>query len=474
MLNPIGNKAISQRNIIGEKASSGAVTLGSQNTVNNTALSQLSCQYVALSNYDLNGTETIDGSSPSDGDLILVANQTDKSENGVYSYSTSGDWSRQTGLQGGQLITITEGATKEGTIWIVETTSFSEGTDDIDIVEYVTGVTSQLDSADYTFYVTTGFTEADNYYNDIEDALTDADAVGVNHNIIVLDGTHSGNYDVGGHTLTLMKEVYIEPYNLGFPAVYLDGGNILGWGTIQAGDGDTVTSYLVEVKGSCKIEAKQILGGYGSLSIVTKSGQTSYELDVDVDELDQVYDTCNATGRISINSNKFTSIKLDGHIGTNCYVNGHEFMGTATVEKGTLSLDFHNYMVEDTNLFEVNGGTLKASGRLESFDDTTNTTTGVGFPITQSAGTLVLKEFYAKNAQGGIIFGGGGNLKISNSVMEAGTVGVGTPDEWVYAPAPAGYSVLYTNWSSFNSDKHTNVSETITTTNHTVNASITI
>ncbi len=96
--------------------------------------SMLTCNYVTLWNMDLNGTEVIDGGVPSNGDKILVANQSDQKQNDIYTYNDSDDWTRDKVVTPGATITITGGA-KQGTMWIVETPSFKIGTDNISIVE---------------------------------------------------------------------------------------------------------------------------------------------------------------------------------------------------------------------------------------------------------------------------------------------------------------------------------------------------
>lgn len=132
MLNEIGYKQINlRRNVIGNTSSGN----GSTGVVAPEQTNDLfTCNYVTLENYDLSGTETIDGESPTNGDLILVTAQTDPIENGVYTYKNSGAWTRKTGVVGGGMISIT-GGTKQGTIWVVENPVVDEGVSPIDIVE---------------------------------------------------------------------------------------------------------------------------------------------------------------------------------------------------------------------------------------------------------------------------------------------------------------------------------------------------
>jgi len=95
---------------------------------------QFVCNYVTLANKTLSGSQTVDSHSPTNGDKILVANQSDKMKNGIYTYSDSDDWKRDLTISPGAIITIT-GGTKQGTVWVVETDEFVIGTDNIVIVE---------------------------------------------------------------------------------------------------------------------------------------------------------------------------------------------------------------------------------------------------------------------------------------------------------------------------------------------------
>lgn len=129
-------KFLTRRNIQGDVTGGSTNTGGGGGGSSTTTIVNLAvyCKYVTLTNYDLSGTETVDGESPSNGDRILVANQTDASENGIYIYDSSGDWDRADDLIPALQVSIL-GGTKQGTIWIVETPSFTVGTDDISIIE---------------------------------------------------------------------------------------------------------------------------------------------------------------------------------------------------------------------------------------------------------------------------------------------------------------------------------------------------
>lgn len=509
MLNPIQNKYISQRNIIGGDVLSNAVTVANQNTIDSSSISQLSCQYVTLSNYDLNGTETIDGSSPSDGDLILVANQTDKSENGVYQYSTSGDWDRQTGLQGGQLITITDGATKVGTLWVIETTSFTEGTDDIDIIEQsltrkagdfagfstfslttsdillaedvsnsdakgkvtVNDIVSladggsQLDTTEKTYFVSPNFTQTGQFYNDLEDALDDANLTANVYTIIVFKGTYTGNFDVQGQMVYCMPEVEIKTTNKAFPVITVGtNGKWLGHAIII----DNPTSgYAVELDDNTEFEFHTCIEDDNAIEVIAEASG-------------DVYIRGNRVGKVYTESHELktyidveTISEVQWADSGECYVECKEFETVATVTAGTVRINADRYLAEDTRIFDVSTGTLIASGRAEDFDEAENTTTGAGFPILQTGGTIQLNNFFCHNDQGGIVFGSSGTLKCANTTLEAGTAGGGGTANTIYSPVFGVYTVLYNNSTSLNSNPHGNVVE-VATGNKVQNASITI
>ena len=81
-------------------------------------------------NITLSGAQTIDGVSVSDGDRVLVKDQTDPTQNGVYVASSSGAWTRASDaasnqqMPAGVLVPVANGGTTNGTtLWMMNATS---------------------------------------------------------------------------------------------------------------------------------------------------------------------------------------------------------------------------------------------------------------------------------------------------------------------------------------------------------------
>lgn len=84
-------------------------------------ISQQQTLVVSTSNLTLSGEQTIDGTLTS-ADTILVAGQTDNTENGLYT-TAAGAWSRLTGfdttdtVQPGLLVSVKDGTSNKNTLW---------------------------------------------------------------------------------------------------------------------------------------------------------------------------------------------------------------------------------------------------------------------------------------------------------------------------------------------------------------------
>lgn len=93
----------------------------------------------------LYGIQTVDGVTPTDGDYILVKDQSDATQNGLYIYNELGDWSRVTGYTTpanllSKIFNVKNGSTNAGKMFYLSNTTFEDGsafgTDNINFIEY--------------------------------------------------------------------------------------------------------------------------------------------------------------------------------------------------------------------------------------------------------------------------------------------------------------------------------------------------
>jgi hypothetical protein len=125
------------------KYSNGVLSVGSNGRYN---LDSVTINYATTTNITLSGSQTIDGKTPDNGDFILVKNQTDSTENGIYEYSSSSSWSRVTAYYQpislkGKLFQVQSGNTNAGKIFYILNENFDDsetfGTDSIEFYEYL-------------------------------------------------------------------------------------------------------------------------------------------------------------------------------------------------------------------------------------------------------------------------------------------------------------------------------------------------
>jgi hypothetical protein len=165
------------------------------------------CRVATTANITLSGTQTIDTVSCSNGDRILVLNQTDAKENGIY-VMASGAWSRSTDADlgselDGAAVAVQEGATYFSKIFLQTTTSVTIGVSNIVWVVY--GAASGISglSSGRVPYATSSTTLSDDSaftWNPTNNALTVDTVVittgGVSTNLIV--GNAVGNFTASG------------------------------------------------------------------------------------------------------------------------------------------------------------------------------------------------------------------------------------------------------------------------------------
>lgn len=106
--------------------------------------SVLAATTIAGGNVDLTGAKTIDGVALSNGDRVLIKNQTDPSENGIYDVNTAGAWVRSDDADGNPegevttgLFTFVESGTKnKSTGWSLATEGpITVGTTNLNFVQ---------------------------------------------------------------------------------------------------------------------------------------------------------------------------------------------------------------------------------------------------------------------------------------------------------------------------------------------------
>src|SRR6185503_11097185 len=108
------------------------------------------CKAATTANITLEGEQSIDGVSCITGDRVLVMNQTDATENGIYDVDT-GDWTRALDFDGindvvtgTQVYVNTGGSSNGGSTFVLTTTSpVSFGSSDIDFSQTSAGTVTR-------------------------------------------------------------------------------------------------------------------------------------------------------------------------------------------------------------------------------------------------------------------------------------------------------------------------------------------
>ena len=511
---------------------------------------QFVCKYVTLANKTLSGSQTVDSNSPANGDKILVANQTDKKENGIYTYDDTDDWIIDPTISPGAIITIT-GGTKQGTVWVIETALFLVGTDDIEIVESAlnrkgsdfdsfsaltaadedlllaedysdsynkkrvslsalktffnflskaannfttfTSVTPDEDdvllieddsdsynkkkitigdilglvpesvlAAQYTLFVSPTFPNSNQMFSTFAAAVAFANTAPNDAHVWTIrtySATHTGNYDVNNNIVECIGDVEFKPSSNSSPLMSFEGGRLTG-NPILTNGAQTMTVPLVTVKTSAKLQAKRIVSNIRALEVQSNAGDPTVDLELDVHDLGDVKDAnTGGTVLMKIDANSCSGFVFNGNTNSNYLIDCKEMSGTLEINNGYCRIEAKRYLNTSIRLFEVTGGSLIATGRLEEYAATTDAATGDGFPYYIADGSMRLIDIQAKNANGGVIFGMGGELIMSHTVLESGTTSGGNKPT-IDSLGP--FSVLYTTKCSLNEAVAPTVTETAT------------
>jgi phage-related tail fiber protein len=84
--------------------------------VNSSAAVKVPCRVATTANVTLSGHQTIDGQLVVDDDRVLVKNQTDQKQNGIYvvdsgTWTRAPDWDGPYDAKNGSLVYVTDGST---------------------------------------------------------------------------------------------------------------------------------------------------------------------------------------------------------------------------------------------------------------------------------------------------------------------------------------------------------------------------
>jgi hypothetical protein len=95
-----------------------------------------SVRLASTADLTLTGSATVDGVAVADGDRVLVKDQADATENGIYEADTGGAWTRSTDMDAGTevpyaMVSVLEGDTNVGGTWLALVSAVTLGTTDI-------------------------------------------------------------------------------------------------------------------------------------------------------------------------------------------------------------------------------------------------------------------------------------------------------------------------------------------------------
>ena len=122
--------------------SNGVISMGTDGRYNVDSVLILAA---STENVTLVGIQTIDNVTPAQGDLVLIKNQTDPKQNGIYEVYTDSSWQRASDYNTpdkikGKIYTVSGGDTNAGKMFYLPKQNFTDpdfGADDIAILEYM-------------------------------------------------------------------------------------------------------------------------------------------------------------------------------------------------------------------------------------------------------------------------------------------------------------------------------------------------
>ena len=129
-------------------------TNGSDGTDSRYNVDSIVIYAATTQNITLSGSQTIDGTTPENGSFIIVKNQTDATENGIYQYVSNAAWQRHNdyltpNTLKAKLFNVINGTNNGGKMFYLPKVNFTDGsdfgTDDILFAEYFGTIVAKAD-----------------------------------------------------------------------------------------------------------------------------------------------------------------------------------------------------------------------------------------------------------------------------------------------------------------------------------------
>lgn len=276
-------------------------------------------------NITLANTQIIDGVSLSVGDRVLVKDQTDATENGIYVVVTGGNWVRSddadgtnNNVSGGMFTFIEEGTNNADTGWVVISDgTIDVGNDDIAFAQFTGGgaltagsgidltgnvisvkvddSTTEINGSDQVIVKALGITQNELAVDSVVTSkIVDGDVTGIKLDDAVAGAglihnatSHALDVRVDGSTIVILSEKLsvanggIDTTQLADGSVTIDklAGSIASDGIYNDGTGLAVNvdDLTIEVNGSDKLQIKD--GGIGTTQLADAS-VTKEKIDV--------------------------------------------------------------------------------------------------------------------------------------------------------------------------------------------------
>ena len=349
------------------------------------------CQVATTANITLSGLQTIDGYITLAGDRVLVKNQTNAANNGIY-LAFTGTWTRSADMNvwsevPGAYTVIINGTTYGNTGWV--STSAQTGTIG------TTPITFVQFSGNATYFAGTGLTLSSNTFSITNTGVTSG-SYGSSSNIPTFTVNAQGQLTAASNTPIAINANQITSGTIASSLISGSYTGITGVGALTAGTWNatpitnaylansslTINGNLVSLGGSTTVTANttNLLtfnnGGAGAVSGTTFNGSTAQTIS---------YNTIGAPSTTGTNASGTWGINITGNAATATYATTAGSATTATTA---------------TTATNLAGGTTNAIPYQGSSGSTTFLSAGTSGNLLMTLGTLTAPIWVSPSSLG--------------------------------------------------------------------------